>query len=261
MHTTSPKGTGAVGGSIAVAALEADRAALIEIGGGLGPADWEAGSGCAGWSVQDVVAHMGALFWSVVDPSVLAGSMGQPTEQAQDALVRARRSMTAPEVLDDYTEVSGQAIAVLAGLAVAEFELALGDLGTYPAPVIASAFAFDHYVHIRCDLFPPRGPLSGAAPPSDELRLGPTLDWVEAALPQQNVGVLASLTGPVELVVDGTAGRTIRLGPAGPMAASVRSEPGAFVRWITQRQTWEQSGVVASGEPQVLEAVRRLKVF
>jgi hypothetical protein len=54
----------------AIEALEADRGALLEICAGLGDADWKADSGCEGWTVQDVVAHMGALFWMVVEPTV-----------------------------------------------------------------------------------------------------------------------------------------------------------------------------------------------
>ena len=43
----------------ALAALRADRAALLEICGGLAAADWQAPSGCEGWTVQDLVAHLG----------------------------------------------------------------------------------------------------------------------------------------------------------------------------------------------------------
>ena len=45
--------------------------------------------------------------------------------------------------------------------------------GPTPPRCIASAFAFDHFLHIRSDLFAPRGPLTGAPPPSDELHSGP----------------------------------------------------------------------------------------
>jgi hypothetical protein len=46
--------------SAVIRTLEADRLALLEICAGLTDADWKADSGCAGWSVQDVVAHLGA---------------------------------------------------------------------------------------------------------------------------------------------------------------------------------------------------------
>src|ERR1039457_4578432 len=212
----------------AIEALRADREALLAIGARLSDDDWRAGRGCPGWSVQDVVAHMGTLFWAVVDPAALPDTTGLATEPAQDVCVEARRSWTAADVLTDYESVSTEALERLAALERQDFELALGDLGTYPAFVLPNAFSFDHYTHIRADLFAPRrpltdqpppsdnlrpkphldstraplaprGPLTDQPPPSDELRLTPALDWIEAALPQQNAGPFGSLTGTIEI--------------------------------------------------------------
>ncbi len=166
-------------------ALEADRAELLRICAGLDEAGWRSESGCPGWSVKDLVAYMGTLFWAVVDPSVLPDAAGLPTEQAAEVFVQARRSLSAAQVLDDYAAVSEKALVALAGLTGVDFEMPLGDLGTYPARILPAAYCFDHYTHIRADLFAPRGPLSGPPPPSDELRLLPTMDWIEAALLQQ----------------------------------------------------------------------------
>ena len=122
--------------------------------------------------------------------------------------------MSGRAVLADYAEVSKSALERLAELAALDFELPLGDLGTYPAAVLPTAYSFDHYTHIRADLFGPRGPLTGQPPPSDELRLGPALDWVEAALPQQNPA--AGEACALELQITGPAARSI----------SVRHRPG-----------------------------------
>ena len=145
---------------LAIEALRADRGELLGICEGLGAADWSAPSGCAGWSVQDVVAHVGALYWAVVDPSTLPDASGVPTERAQDLYVEARRSWTPAQVVGDYEEVSAKALDALVGLAELDLEVPLGDLGTYPASLLPSAFAFDHFLHIRSDLFAPRGPLT-----------------------------------------------------------------------------------------------------
>lgn len=243
-------------------ALRADRAQLLSICEGLDPAAWAAPSGCPGWSVQDLVAHMDALFWGVVDPTVLPDVSGLATEAAQEVYVASRRSLTAGEILADYTTVSEKAITALAGLAEADFEVPLGDLGTYQARILPTAFCFDHYTHIRADLFAPRGPLGAPFPPSDELRLGPALTWIETALPQQNAALLDNLAGAADIVITGTAARTIRVGdPAGPASALVRSGGDACVRWVTQRASWEDLGVHAEGDPRVLSALRELKVF
>ncbi|MGO8875714.1 MAG: maleylpyruvate isomerase family mycothiol-dependent enzyme [Acidimicrobiales bacterium] len=246
--------------STAVEALRADRAALLEICAGLSAEEWASESGCAGWSVQDVVAHMGALFAILVDPSRLPDTAGLPTERAQNIAVESRRSWSSAEVLSDYESVSSDALGVLAGFDGQEYELPLGDLGTYALSVLPSAYAFDHYTHIRADLFAPRGPLGGEPPESDELRLAPAIDWIEAAISQQNAGVLGSLDGALDIVVHGPGGRTIRLG-AGDTVGEVRSSSSAFVRWVTQRATWEAAGAQAVGDESALAIARRLRVF
>src|SRR5580698_6028458 len=129
----------------AITALQADRTALLQICSQLSEDDWEADSGCAGWTIKDIVAHLGALYWSVVDPSVLPDTAGLPAERAVELQVQARRSLTAAAVLDDYAAVSDKALAALGGLVGADFEMDLGDLGSYPAQLIPAAFCFDHY--------------------------------------------------------------------------------------------------------------------
>jgi hypothetical protein len=207
-----------------------------------------------------VLAHMGALLRLVIDPSSLPDTVGLGTERAQEVYVASRRSWSPAQVLADYEWVSLPAFEALEGLAGQDFEVPLGDLGTYPAALIPTAYAFDHYTHIRADLFAPRGPLDGPPPPSDELRLVPALDWIEAALPQQNPGVLAALTGAVRISVTGAAGRAIQVGPGQPVAEVSSSAP-ALVRWITQRGDWEQLGVTACGDERQLCLAAQLKVF
>jgi uncharacterized protein (TIGR03083 family) len=233
----------------AIGALRADRDAILELG-----------TGCPGWSAKDVVAHVGALLRLVIDPSSLPDATGLGTEQAQEVYVASRRPWSAARVLADYEWVSLPAFEAMEGLAGLDLEVPLGDLGTYPAALVPAAYAFDHYTHIRADLFPPRGPLPGPPPPSDELRLIPALDWIEAALPQQNAGVLAALTGAVRISVTGPGARTIQVGPGEPVA-EVSSDAPALVRWITQRGDWEQLGVKPCGDQRQLGLVAQLKVF
>jgi uncharacterized protein (TIGR03083 family) len=259
---------------MALEALAADRAALLEIGSALSVAEWAAPSGCPGWSVQDVVAHVGALYWVVADPTSLPDAGDRPTEAAQEFYVESRRSWSATEVLGDYEAVSTKALEALHGLAELDLEVPLGDLGTYRAAALPSAFAFDHFLHIRSDLFAPRGPLTGTPPPSDELHVAPALDWIEGALPQQNVDALGALSGVVEIELSGPGARVIRLGAgaagaAGGAAAAgdgdvvgrVRSDSASFVRWVSQRMTWEDAGVERSGSEVDLAIVRSLRVF
>lgn len=246
--------------SAATDSLKADREALLEICRQVDSPGWKSDSGCPGWSVKDLIAHLGALFWLVVDPSTLPSVEGMPTEAAQDVYVDSRRSWSPEQVVDDYEAVSSKALEALAGLEDQTFEVPLGDVGTYPASFVPYAFAFDHYTHIRADLFQPRGPLTANPPASDELRLVPVLDWIEAALPQQNPKVVVDLDKSVELNLTGTAGRTISLGN-GEVGARITSDSAIFVLWITHRAEWDAGGVKAVGDEAVLSLVRQLKVF
>jgi uncharacterized protein (TIGR03083 family) len=244
----------------ATEALSADRDVVLGICAGLDDAGWKAPSGCPGWSVQDVVSHLGALFWAAVDPAHLPDAGGRPAEQAGEFHVESRRHLSPAEIAADYEAVSARALETLAGWSGLDLEVPLGDLGTYPLSTLPAAFCFDHYVHIRSDLFAPRGPLPGPAPESDEPRLAGALDWIEAALPQQNAAALAALDGPVEFVITGPAARTFRSGP-GTALATVTCAAPEFTRAVTQRETWESAGARLDGSPAALAAVGQLRIF
>jgi uncharacterized protein (TIGR03083 family) len=246
--------------SSALKAIEADRDALLTLCRGLDDSVWSQDTGCPGWSVQDVVSHMACSFWLAVDMSKLPDSAGLPAERAADLYVDSRRSMTAAEILADYETASASGLELLAAIESQDVEVPLGDVGTYPASIVPTAYAFEHYVHIRYDLFPPDGPFDGEPPASDELRLAPTLDWIEAALPQQNSALLDGLANAVEVRLSGVDARTVKIGE-GELVGQIYCDAAAFVRWVTQRGSWESLGVDAVGDPAALEVVRKLSVF
>jgi hypothetical protein len=90
--------------------------------------------------------------------------------------------------------------------------------------------------------------------------LAPTLDWIEVALPQQNSELLDRMHSAVEIHLGGLCGRTLRVG-TGDVVAHVESDSQAFVRWVTQRGTWDELGVHADGDGSALEIVRQLRVI
>jgi uncharacterized protein (TIGR03083 family) len=247
--------------SSALDATAEDRKTVLQISSQIPNSMWAKDSGCPGWSVQDLVSHMACSFWLAVDPSRLPDPGGLPAERAADLYVDSRRSMTPEEVVADYESVSLQGLEVLAAAEGQDVEISTGDVGTYPASVVPTAFAFEVFIHLRYDLFPPDGPLEGEPPTCDELRLAPTLDWIEAALPQQNSHLLNNLHEGVEVRLDGLCARTVRIGGHADVAARVTSDSQAFVRWVTQRGTWEDLSVQADGDPPVLDLVRRIRVF
>ena len=241
-------------------AIEADREALLALCHELDDSIWTRDSGCPGWTVQDLVSHMACSFWLAVDMSNLPDSAGLTAERAADLYVESRRALTPKQILTDYESVSLKGLEILAAVQDQDVDVPLGDVGTYPASLVPTAFAFEHYVHIRFDLFPPGGPFSGEPPASDELRLAPTLDWIEAALPQQNSELLGGMDKAVEVRLSGVDGRTVHIGD-GDVAGQIDCDAAAFVRWVTQRGSWESLGVNAQGDQATLEVVRRLSVF
>ena len=247
--------------SATLEAIAKDRTTVLELCSRLPDSMWSKDSGCAGWSVQDLVSHMACSFWLAVDASKLPDPGGLPAERAADVYVESRRSMTPKEVVADYESVSSKGLELLAAVEGQDVEIPLGDVGTYHASIVPAAFAFEEFIHLRYDLFGPDGPVPGEPPPCDELRLAPTLDWIEVALPQQNAQLLNGLGASAEISLDGLCARTLRVGGDGDVAARIRSDSQAFVRWVTQRGTWEALGVQAEGDPAVLDTIRQLRVF
>lgn len=250
----------------AVESLRADHEALLELASTFTPEEWSAPSDCVGWSVQDVVAHMAQVFRQMVDPASLPpGDPSGKTERNQDRYVDAMRSMTSEDVLETYRTLGEQALTGLAGIQSVESPIEMGDLGTYPLHMIANAFAFDHFTHIRADILAPLGPLDRPAPPSDDLRLEPTLDWMLAGLPQMTPGALAWLDAEVNLSLDGPAARVVHIAPAGDGrvevrdgeasagVASVHSSTTDFVIWATKRRDWRTLPVRVEGRTEVAE--------
>lgn len=242
-------------------AIAAERNIVLELCSQIPDSLWGKDSACPGWSVQDLVSHMACSFWLAVDPSALPNPGGLPAERAADLYVDSRRSMTPKEVVADYESVSARGLEVLAAIEGQDVDIPIGDVGTYPASVVPTTFVFEALVHTRYDLFGPDGPLPGDPPAVDEARLAPTLEWIEAALPQQNVKLLNDLPAGVQVRLDGMCARTLHLGGHSDVAARITSDSQAFVRWVTQRGTWENLGVRADGDPSALDIVRRLRVF
>lgn len=262
-----------------VEALWVDRAEVLAVTRTLSDDEWAAPSDCAGWRVQDVVAHMANVCRSVVDPGALAPGVPGDLEATQAAQADAHRDWTSARVLADYEEVTERAVGMLAGLQapeIAETVVPIEDAGHYPLHLVANALAFDHYCHLRNDILRPNGPIDRPAPPSDGLRVGATLEWLIAGLPQMHAeGLRAAVTGPVELRLTGPGGGEWSILPATddehdePVAVApggatepqtiITSPASEFMIWGTRRRPWREREVGVTGDDalatQVLDAI------
>jgi uncharacterized protein (TIGR03083 family) len=260
-----------------VEALKADREAVLEVARSLSPEEWAAASDCAGWRVQDVIAHMSSVFLSVVDPSRLPPGVPGDLEASQEAPVAERRDWAPEQVLAEYEELSEKAIDAVAGLqapGMSETVIPIENAGMYPLHLVANAFAFDHFCHLRNDILQPNGPIDRPVPPADETRIGATLDWLIAGLPQMSAAATdAAVVKPMTLRIDGPGGGawTIRPpageghaqveeGEAADAAAVVTTTGEDFVLWSTGRRPWRERNVKVEGDESyaasVLDAIK-----
>jgi uncharacterized protein (TIGR03083 family) len=230
----------------AVDALRADHEAFATLAATLTDDEWAAPSACAGWTVRDVLGHLTQLFRQFADPAALPpGDPEGRGERTQDIWVAAVRRQPVEQVLADYRRLGEQTLAGLAGLQGSDTPISLGDLGAHPLHLIANAYAFDHYTHIRADLLAPEGPLDHPAPPADAAHLGAVADWIVAGIPQMSP---AAVTRPLDLVLTGPGARTVHLGPDEPPAATVASSIPDLVRWSTGRRSWKELDVEITGD-------------
>lgn len=236
----------------AVDAVELSVGDLRAVLGTLDDADWAAPSGCAGWRVQDLVAHLSSNLKGLVEPPpAQEPPPGLKAEQLMELLVEPRKAWAPGQVHEEFERYAGPAVATLRAMQdepVASNPVTLAELGTWPAHQLAEAFAFDVYCHLRSDLLAPRGPLRRSVPDPDDGRLGPVITWMLLGLPQMCATALAFLDRPVALRLDGPGGGTWTVVP-GPerlgiadgaegAAVTLRSTSAEFVDWGTCRTAW-----------------------
>jgi uncharacterized protein (TIGR03083 family) len=229
----------------AIDALRADTAALSALADTFTADDWAEPSACEGWTVRDVVAHMTQLWRQVVDPASLPpGDPSGNSERTQDRWVEAIRDQPVDELLADYRTLGEQALVGLDGLQGVEETMDLGDLGVHPMHLIANAFAFDHYTHIRVDVLAPGGPIDRPAPEVTEAHLSAAASWIVAGIPQMSPAAVAE---PIELELTGPGGVTVALGESQPVATVTSSIPD-LVLWSTHRRPWRDLAVRVTGD-------------
>lgn len=239
----------------------------------LRPEHWAAPSRCAGWRVQDLVAHTGSNFRVLVEPPEPPAEPvpGLTAERAQDMLVDERRDWSPAQVRQEFDDYRGPALDVLGAMQaepLATTPLTIHELGAYPMAALADAFAFDLYCHLRVDLLAPSGPVDLAVPAATDAQVAPAIGWMLTGLPQMCPAVNGQLERPVGLRLTGTGagewtlhrgddGMQVEPGTAGA-AAVVTSSAHDFVLWGTGRTDWRQCVTVSGDEAlaaRVLDAV------
>lgn len=255
----------------AVPALKSESSHVLALIDSLGPEEWAAPSGCAGWRVQDVVAHMGAVFRSICGDTSIPSDPSGDAEKSAELAVAPRKEWSAAEVAAEYREWAPKGVAALAGLQeppMADAVIPLGNLGSHPMHILGNAIVFDHYCHLRHDIGAalPRA----AALPKDPDALAAILEWMLMGLPQMCASALsASPQQAVNLHFTGVAQGDFVLAPADPLwtvttgtladAPTLTSSAHDFVSWGTKRADWRATctldGARADSAAVVLDAI------
>jgi uncharacterized protein (TIGR03083 family) len=243
-----------------VQVLRAERGALLDLCRTLTPAEWATPSDCARWTVQDVVAHMGAAFHGVFTPWLLRMMRTSDIERSNDADVDSRREWEPGRVRHEYESWSGRFLTIapltqrppLRGV-----RLPLGEIGRYPMALFPSAMTFDHHVHLRHDI---ATALGRSLPPPGAEHMTVVLEWLLAGLPQMCGAALTWVDRPLALVLTGPGGGAWTVGPlAGKglqvqegrspaAAATITGAAADFPIWGTTRRPWRDHGLVIEGD-------------
>lgn len=241
-----------------VAALRAEREEVLQFCRRLTPDEWEAPSGCAGWSIKGVVSHMGAAFHGCFTPWFFRIMRTDNVERSSDNDVAQRASWEPAKVLREYERWSGRYLAIQGLTApLGGVKIPLGELGRYPLGIFPAAFTFDHHTHLRHDM---AEALGKTPPPTDDARMAVVLEWMMAGLPQMCRQAMTVVDGPLALTLTGPGGSTWKLSPAGGGLLSVT--PGGrpdvkaeiigvaqeFVLWGTKRRPWGDYDVKIKGD-------------
>lgn len=243
-----------------VAALRAERAAMLEFTSSLSDEEWVAPSAAAGWRIADVVAHIGATARNCYTPPGLDTLRATSLEQLNEGPVDRRRGWSRAQVMAEYTRATRRATTLLDLIRrtpAARLRIPLAELGRYPLGLlIGGALVFDHHTHLRHDMAPALG---RPTPATDADRMRAVLTWMLAVLSNQvGQAPVAGLDARVALMLTGPGGGTWWIDEAGvltpsngPVAAHVTAPALTFPDWGTQRSSWRDHDVTVTGDTEL----------
>jgi hypothetical protein len=209
-----------------------------------------------GWTVQDVVAHIGSGCHAMFSPSIVKILFGNDIERANDAFVARRRAWRPERTLDEYRRWSHRVVATASFVArspLGRITVPLAELGRFPlTQMMIGALVFDHHTHLRHDIAPALGV---ADPGTDANRMAIVIEWMLAVLANQMVASPTVVDGSIGLVLDGMGGGAWTIHPGGDIRAGVTGsavliEASAveFPDWGTKRCDWRDRQVQLQGD-------------
>jgi uncharacterized protein (TIGR03083 family) len=246
----------------------------------LNDSQWHQPSAATGWSVKDVVCHVGCLLELLQAAVAGAAAPEIGIEALNDAQVAQRRDWTPTHVVDYLRAQLTSAITVFTTLQeepVASVQTTMLDLGSYPLHAIADMFAFDMITHLRYDILTPRGPITDTVDPLDEQRLTPAIAWLLGGITQMQPELATHLRAPLALNLTGPAAQHILISraqnpgattllevrpdpAAGLAAATITSTTADFLAWSTTRLPWYDHVTITGDSDTAIEFLDALNL-
>jgi uncharacterized protein (TIGR03083 family) len=240
-----------------VSALQRERSTMLAFCDELTPTEWSTPSAASGWTVKDVVAHIGSGCHAMFGPALISLMNSSDIERTNDTFVDDRRDWPATRVLDEYRTWSGRVLTmakVVCRTPLRAVPMPLGELGSFSTRLLlCGAMTFDHHTHLRHDIAPA---LDRPAPPTDAGRMAVVLAWMVAVLGNQLRNArLGWMDRPVGITLDGPGGGSWVADRGGVEAAGVRSS-GTWIKartidfpeWATRRAHWSERDVRIEGD-------------
>jgi uncharacterized protein (TIGR03083 family) len=218
--------------------------------------EWHTPSAASGWSVGDVICHVGCLL-ELLQAAVRGDSLPDSRIEAlNDTQVAQRRHWEPARVLDYVHTQLDSALPVFTTLQdepLASVQTPMLDLGSYALRAIPDMFTFDMTTHLRYDILSPRGPITRDLPPLDDVRLAPSVSWLLGGIPQMQPELVHHLSAPLALRLTGAAAQDVFISAdedvitVRPLdcaainpAATLTSTTPDFLAWSTTRLPWQQ---------------------
>ncbi|MEO6411186.1 MAG: maleylpyruvate isomerase N-terminal domain-containing protein [Pedococcus sp.] len=239
------------------AALVTESAVMLDFAASLTDSQWNAPSKAAGWSIADMVGHIGSTAHNMYVPAGIQASRQPSLEGVNEGPVAVRRAWSRPQVMSEFqsaTRTSARLLNFVRRTPMRALPVRLNELGRFPmALLVGGALVFDLHTHLRYDMTPA---LDLEAPPTDAHRMRAVLDWMTAVLSNQTAHTPASgLEAGLTLTLSGPGGGTWWIDHEG-LAAPGSSTPAAhitapaisFPDWGTQRSAWRDADVEITGD-------------
>ncbi len=238
-------------------AYRAETAVMLDFVGGLTDAQWNAPSKAAGWSIADMVAHIGSTAHNMYIPAGVVSSRKPSLEAANEGPVEVRRSWSRERVMAEFTtstRTADRMLSLVRRTPLRNVPMQLNELGKYPmALLVGGALVFDLHTHLRHDMAPALGL---PTPPSDSERMKAVLTWMTAVLSNQTaMAPVPGLDAGLNLTLTGPGGGSWWIDSHGlsepgtrTPAARITAPAISLPDWGTQRSSWRDAEVSVEGD-------------